>query len=93
MSKEKFEVLKSKIVRSLKEHLYNDALPPSGERPVDFDIHVPFHQVHLDEDADNRATASVTYMVNCPSEKKHSVHVNFAYDKTGRYVKGSLVYV
>lgn len=36
-----FELLKSKLARSLKEILTRDAMPPAGERPVDYDVHVP----------------------------------------------------
>lgn len=93
MSNEKFETLKPKLARSLKEYLYNESLAPAGERPVDFDIHVPFHQIKLDDETPNHASAVVTYVVRCPSEKKHTVNVNIAFDKQGRVVKDSLTYV
>lgn len=93
MSNEKFETLKPKLARSLKEYLYNESLAPAGERPVDFEIHVPFNKLLLDEETPNHATAVVTYVVRCPSEKKHTVNVNIAFDKQGRVVKDSLTYV
>lgn len=93
MTDEKFETLKPKLARSLKEHLYNEALAPSGERPVDFDIHVPFNKIELDEEAGNRVSALVTYVVRCPSEKKHTVNISAAFDKQGRVVKDSISYV
>lgn len=93
MSNDKFETIKPKFARSLKEYLYNEAQAPNGETPVDFDLHIPFHQIKQDEDESNRALAVVTYVVRCPTEKKHTVNVSVAYDKQGRVVKDSLNYV
>jgi len=93
MTEEKFETLKPKFARSLKEYLYNEALAPLGERPVDFDLHLPYHHIKYDDDAENRALATVTYVVRCPTEKKHTVNISVAYDKLGRVVKDSIQYV
>ena len=93
MTLEKFETLKPKFARSLKEYLYNEALAPVGERPVDFDLHVPYHHIQFDDESENRAFASATYVVRCPSEKKHTVHMSVAFDKLGRVVKDSVQYV
>ena len=93
MTEEKFETLKPKFARSLKEHLHKEALAPSGERPVDFDLHLPYHHIRYDRESENRAFATVTYVVRCPTEKKHTVNISVAYDKLGRVVKDSLEYV
>jgi hypothetical protein len=93
MSKETFEDIKSKIARSVKTTLSNEAIPPSGEKPVDFELHVPFSQVKLDDEEDETARASVTYVVRCPTEKKHTVHIKFKYDKSGKFLRNTMVYV
>lgn len=93
MNIENSEELKSKLVRSLKTTLANEAIPPTGEKPVDFELHVPYHQVKLDPDEANTATAVVTYVVRCPSEKKHTVYVKFKYDKAGKFMRETMEYV
>jgi len=35
----------------------------------------------------------VTYVVQCPREKSHTVRIKFAYDNTGRFLKESMLYV
>lgn len=93
MNIENFEELKSKLARSLKTTLAYEAIPPVGEKPVDFELHVPYHQVKLDPDESNTATAVVTYVVRCPSEKKHTVYIKFKYDKTGKFMRETMEYV
>ena len=93
MTEEKFETLKPKFARSLKEYLYNEALAPLGERPVDFDLHLPYHHIKYDDDAENRALATVTYVVRCPTEKKHTVFIKFNYDKSGKFLRNTMEYV
>lgn len=88
-----FELLKSKLARSLKEILTRDAMPPAGERPVDYDVHVPYHQLSADEDAPNTAEAAVVYVVRTPEEKRHSVRIRFQYDKSGKFLKDTMAYV
>lgn len=88
-----FELLKSKLARSLKETLTKDAAPPAGERAVDYEVHVPYHQLQADDDEDNTAEASVVYVVRTPQEKRHMVRIRFQYDKTGKFLKDTLAYV
>jgi hypothetical protein len=88
-----FEDLKSKIAKSLKETLHRDAAAPAGERHVDYDVHVPYHQLIADDSEDMAARAVVTYVVDCPSEKKHTVRIKFNYDKSGKFLKNTMTYV
>lgn len=88
-----FELLKSKLARSLKEALVRDSLAPAGERPVDFDIHVPYHQLTVDEEVPSTAEAVAVYVVRCPAEKRHSVRIRFQYDKSGKFLKDTMTYV
>lgn len=85
--------LKSKIARSLKNTLTSDAVAPAGEKHVNFEVHVPYHQVKLDEDEPSTATATVTYVVQCPKEKRHTVYIKFKYDKSGKFLKNTMQYV
>jgi len=93
MNIENSEELKSKLVRSLKTTLAYEAIPPTGEKPVDFELHVPYHQIKLDPDEPNTASAVVTYVVRCPTEKKHTVFIKFKYDKAGKFLRETMKYV
>lgn len=85
--------MRSKIARSLKETLFKEAVSPEGEKPVRMELHVPYNQIRPDDENENSATATVTYVVWCPSEKKHSVNIKFNYDKYGKFIRNSMVYV
>jgi len=89
---EQFEAVKPTLLKAVKEVLLKEATPP-GERPVDYDICVPAHAMHMDDDEENTAKAVVTYTVHCPTEKKHTVMVKFKYNKLGKIVNDSLSYV
>jgi hypothetical protein len=88
-----FMSIKSKLARSLKETLTKEAVAPQEERPVDFDVTVPYHQLDIDEDSPGYAVATVIYVVRCPSEKRHVVHIKFQYDHTGRFLRNTMSYV
>lgn len=93
MNIENFDELKSKIARSLKTTLSYEAIPPTGEKPVDFELHVPYHQIKLDDEEPLTAKAVVTYVVRCPTEKKHTVFIKFNYDKSGKFLRNTMEYV
>lgn len=88
-----FETVHSKISRSLKETLFRESDTPEGEKPVRMELHIPYNQIKPDPDEENTATATVTYVVWCPTEKKHSVNIKFKYDKYGKFVRSSMTYV
>ena len=88
-----FETIKSKLARSIKEILTKDAAPPAGERPVDYDVAVPYNQIAVDDDETEYAKATVIYTVLCPGEKKHVVRIKFKYEKTGKFLKDTMLYV
>ena len=92
MTTEKFETLKPKLSRALKEHFLSEAQVP-GEQPVELEVHVPHSQLILSDETEFAAYATVTSIVRCPSEKKHTVYIEFKFDKTGKLVKDSLAYV
>ena len=87
------EELKSKIARSLKATLSFEAIPPTGEKPVDFEVHIPYHQLKFDNDEKDTARAVVTYIVRCPTEKKHTVFIKFKHDKSGKFLRDTMEYV
>ena len=93
MNIENFEELKSRLSRSLKTTLTQEAIAPAGEKPVNFELHIPYHQIKLDNQEPNTATAVVTYIVHCPSEKKHTVYIKFKYDKSGKFLRETMGYV
>ena len=83
-----FEDIKSRLARSLKETLRDDCDPPPDE------IHIPYHKILADEDGEeNTATATVTYIVFCPKEKRHTVYIKFKYDRAGKFLKDTMTYV
>jgi len=93
MNIENIEEVKSKLSRSLKATLSHEALPPAGEKPVDCEVHIPYHQIKFVQDEPNTATAVVTYIVRCPTEKKHTVFIKFNYDKSGKFLRETMEYV
>jgi hypothetical protein len=100
---DEFEAIKSKLARSLKETLTREAAAPQGERPVDYEVHIPYHQIKQDpsvhipdaqtSETPKTASAVVTYIVRCPTEKKHTVKISFEYDKSGRFIRNTMRYV
>ncbi len=88
-----FDSLKSKLARSLKDTLTREATHPEGERPIECEVHVPYHHLRPSVDEVDVAHAEVTYIVNCPAEKKHRVRIKFNYDKFGRFLRNTLQYV
>ena len=88
-----FEIIKSKVVKSLKDFLIKDTLAKTGETPVVCEMHVPYHQVSADKDGTGTAQAVITYVVNYIKERKHTVRVKFQYDAKGKVDRSSLVYV
>jgi hypothetical protein len=82
-----FEDIKSKLARSLKETLYNECSPPPNE------LHIPYGSVVEDKEEPYTALAVVTYIVRCPGEKKHTVHIKFKYDKEGKFLRDTMEYV
>jgi hypothetical protein len=88
-----FDAIKSKLARSLKDTLTKDAATPEGERPVDCEVHVPYHQLAADDTEPLTASALVTYVVHGATEKKHTVRIKFNYDKSGKFLKNSMTYV
>jgi hypothetical protein len=82
-----FEDIKSRLARSLKETLFNECSPPPDE------LHIPYASVSPDREEPNTATATVTYVVRCPGEKKHTVHIRFKYDKEGKFLRDTMEYV
>jgi hypothetical protein len=93
MFNKEFEALKSKIAKSLKDTLYKESMTPPGERHVEHDVHVPYHQVMDIEDEPMAASAVVTYVVMFPKEKRNTVRVKFNYDKAGKLLRNTMVYV
>jgi hypothetical protein len=87
-----FELIKSKLARSLKETLTREASTPQDEKNTTCEVHIPYHQIKPDEDEPDTAQATVTYVVLCPEEKKHTVRIKFRYDKNGKFVKDSMTY-
>jgi hypothetical protein len=87
-----FEALKPKLIKSLREALGKEASPP-GERPIDYDIHIPEHTLSLHEDEENTAEAAVIYTVRCPSVKTHTVLVKFKYSDSGKILNDEVTYV
>lgn len=92
MTIEKFETLKPKLSRALKEHFLSESEVP-GEQPVELEVHVPHNQLVLSDEEEFAGYATVTSVVRCPSEKKHTVYIKFNFDKTGKLVKDSITYV
>jgi len=88
-----FETIKSRLAQSLKEALGRDIITPAGEKHIYCDMHIPYHQLLSNDDEDDQATAVVTYIVKCPTEKKHTVRIRFNYDKTGRFLSDTMQYV
>jgi hypothetical protein len=88
-----FEALRPRISRSLKETLFKESATPEGEKPMRMELHVPYNQIKPDDENERTATATVTYVVWCPDEKKHSVNIKFNYDKHGKFVRSSMIYV
>jgi len=90
-----FEALKSKLARSLKEAMSQESATPEGEKHTHCEVHIPYHQIKPvdDSEEDNTAQATITYVVNCPTEKKHTVRIKFKYDKSGKFLKNSMSYV
>jgi hypothetical protein len=93
MFNKEFESLKSKIAKSLKETLFKESATPPGERHVDHDVHVTYHQVLEVEDEPMTASAVVTYVVAYPKEKRHTVRIKFNYDKAGKFLRNTMLYV
>ena len=87
-----YDPIKSALVRSLRETLQQDTQTPSGPH-IPCDIYIPYSQVKIDEPDPGFATVTATYVVQCPTEKKHTVHIKCKYDTKGKYVAGSMSYV
>lgn len=88
-----FEIIKSKVVKNLKDFLVKDTVARVNEKDVACEMHIPYHQVSLDDDEPDTALAVVTYVVNYIKEKKHTVRIKFQYDSKGKVDKSSLAYV
>jgi len=86
------DTLKIKIANSLRKILADESVAPSGEKPVNYDVHVP-HSKILPTGEPHTATAAVTYITTCPTEKRHTVNVRFKYDKAGKFIRSSMTYV
>jgi hypothetical protein len=84
--------LKTKIANSMRKILAEESAPPEGEKPISYSVHIP-HSKILPTGEPNTATASVTYVTVCPTEKKHTVNVKFKYDKAGKFIRSSMTYV
>lgn len=80
------------LVKSVKEALLQETSTPSGN-PIPCEIYIPYNHVQIEDDEPDTATLSATYIVHCPSEKKHTVYLKCKYDQKGRYVPGSMQYV
>lgn len=94
MNKESvFESLKHKLLKSIKETLTLEAEAPKEEKPVDFDVRVPIHQLKLVDDCSDTAEALVIYAVRCPTEKTHAVRIKFNFDKSGSFLRNTMSYV
>jgi hypothetical protein len=90
---EEFDAIKGKLARSLREELLKDALTPNGEKHVDVDVRIPHELFMRDPDKPGTVQAAATYTVKMPDEKKHTVYLQFRYDKNGNLVKNSITYV
>lgn len=88
-----FEDVKSRLARSIKDVLTRESTLPPEERAMPFELHVPYQQLQADDDDPGYARARVTYVVNCPTEKKHTVYIKFKYDKAGRFLRNTMTYV
>lgn len=90
---ELFESIKVKLARSLREELLKEAVTPNGEKHVEVDVRIPHELFMKDPDKPDTVQAAATYTVKMPTEKKHTVYLQFRYDKNGNLVKNSIVYV
>jgi hypothetical protein len=88
-----FELLKSKIARSLKEILTTEVRTPEGEKVTPCDVHVPYNHIEADDEEADTATALIIYATYCPVEKRHSVRIKFKYDKYGKFQRDTMIYV
>lgn len=88
-----FELIKSKLARSLKESLALDCETPRGEKRVEYEVRIPYHQLRADEEHDNMATALVTFAAWLPEEKTHTVRIRFEYTKSGKFLRETMTYV
>lgn len=88
-----FELVKSKLTKALRDFLAKDTVAPKGEKEVQCDMHVPYHQVVRCDEEPNTAVATVTYVVRYIKEKKHTVRIKFQYDQSAKIDKASLLYV
>jgi hypothetical protein len=90
-----FELIKSKLARSIKDILTKESATPPGEKNTPCEVHIPYHHIKPVDDADSpdTAQATVTYVVSCPMEKKHTVRIKFKYDKNGKFLRNSMIYV
>lgn len=88
-----FEAIKSRLARSLKEALLRETVLPPEEKPMECELHIPYHQLQPHEEELDTATARVTYIVECPTEKKHTVTIKFKYDKNGRFLRETMEYI
>ena len=84
------EALKPILASSLKHYLIRDTVPKNVKHK-DCDIHVPTSKITIE--GANQATASVTYTIRWPDEKKHTVDVRYKFDKSGEVRRESIQYV
>jgi hypothetical protein len=90
---EDFNQLKSKLAKSLKEILTEEAVSPELRGSVDCVVDVPYDSLVSSDDEHNTAYALVTYTVFCPTEKKNTVQIKFKYDSLGNFLRKTMSYV
>jgi hypothetical protein len=81
------EYIKSRLLRSLNDTLHKDCSPPPKK------LIIPAHTLVEDKDEPGWATADVIYVVDCPTEKTHTVSMRFRYDKHGKVNPAYLEYI
>jgi len=83
-----FDQIKSVMARSLYNTLYRENNPPPDE------LRIPYAAIHPVPDEEDTATARVTYVVNCPGRKVHTVNIKFKYENpSGKFLRSTMTYV
>lgn len=92
MQDDGLDQLKNKIAKSLCKILYEESAALDKEKQITCNVYAP-HDKILFTGEPSTATATVTYITVCPTEKKHTVNIKFKYDKAGKFIRSSMTYV
>lgn len=90
----KFDLLKPKIAKSIRETLASEVRTPDGEKTTPCDVYVSEGLLESDDTDESSAYATVVYVTYCPNERRHAVKIKFNYDKkSGKFLRDTLSYV